>query len=64
MPTFLFYKDGERVDTFIGANPPQLLNLLKKHNPEEAAGQAAVPAADSESKSESEGESNDEPKSA
>ncbi|KAK3983989.1 thioredoxin-like protein [Cladorrhinum sp. PSN332] len=31
MPTFIFYKNGERVDEFLGANPPQILNLLKKH---------------------------------
>jgi thioredoxin 1 len=36
MPTFLFFKDGEKVDEFVGANPPALLNMIKKHNPEEA----------------------------
>lgn len=33
MPTFLFYQDGKKVDTFLGANPPALLNLLQKYNP-------------------------------
>jgi thioredoxin 1 len=36
MPTFLIFKDGKKVDEFVGANPPALLNLLKKYNPEEA----------------------------
>jgi thioredoxin 1 len=36
MPTFLFFKDGEKVDEFVGANPPALLNMLKQYNPEEA----------------------------
>ncbi|KAK0672621.1 thioredoxin-like protein [Cercophora samala] len=31
MPTFIFYKDGERVDELMGANPPALLNLLRKY---------------------------------
>ncbi|KAK4233669.1 thioredoxin-like protein [Achaetomium macrosporum] len=35
MPTFIVFKDGEKVDEFLGANPPALLNLLKKYNPEE-----------------------------
>ncbi|KAL1843182.1 hypothetical protein VTJ49DRAFT_2733 [Mycothermus thermophilus] len=39
MPTFIFFKNGEKVDDFMGANPPALLNLLKKHNPEEATAQ-------------------------
>lgn len=37
MPTFLIFKDGKKVDEFVGANPPALLNLLKKYNPEDAA---------------------------
>ena len=37
MPTFYFFKDGEKVDSFAGANPPALLNLLNKYNPEGAA---------------------------
>ncbi|KAK4230330.1 cytoplasmic thioredoxin isoenzyme 2 [Podospora fimiseda] len=37
MPTFLFFKNGEKVDEFLGANPPQILNLLKKHSSEESA---------------------------
>ncbi|EHK50302.1 uncharacterized protein TrAtP1_007373 [Trichoderma atroviride] len=32
MPTFLFYKDGQKVDELIGANPPMLLQNLKKLN--------------------------------
>jgi thioredoxin 1 len=30
MPTFLFFKDGEKVDEFIGARPKDLENLLTK----------------------------------
>jgi thioredoxin-like negative regulator of GroEL len=41
MPTFLIFKDGKKVDEFVGANPPALLNLLKKYNPEEAEADAA-----------------------
>ncbi|AEO66316.1 76fcd3d8-eca6-44b2-b3cd-ba611e08e358 [Thermothielavioides terrestris] len=36
MPTFLVFKDGQKVDDLLGANPPALLNLLKKYTPEEA----------------------------
>ncbi|KAL7897670.1 thioredoxin-like protein [Trichoderma sp. SZMC 28014] len=32
MPTFLFYKNGQKVDEMIGANPPMLLQNLKKLN--------------------------------
>ncbi|KAL7911649.1 thioredoxin-like protein [Trichoderma velutinum] len=32
MPTFLFYKNGNKVDEMIGANPPVLLQTLRKHN--------------------------------
>ncbi|KAH6608400.1 thioredoxin domain-containing [Trichoderma cornu-damae] len=32
MPTFLFFKNGEKVDEMIGANPPLLLQTLRKHN--------------------------------
>ncbi|KAM0522604.1 hypothetical protein ACHAPE_002196 [Trichoderma viride] len=32
MPTFLFYKDGQKVDEMVGANPPMLLQNLKKLN--------------------------------
>ncbi|KAM7220134.1 Thioredoxin-like fold [Rhypophila decipiens] len=39
MPTFIFFKDGNKVEEFLGANPPALLNLLKKQLPA-----AAVPA--------------------
>ncbi|KAL6872784.1 thioredoxin domain-containing protein [Trichoderma novae-zelandiae] len=31
MPTFLFYKNGNKVDEMIGANPPVLLQTLRKH---------------------------------
>ncbi|OTA03097.1 Thioredoxin, putative [Trichoderma parareesei] len=31
MPTFLFYKNGSKVDEMIGANPPVLLQTLRKH---------------------------------
>ena len=37
MPTFIFFKDGARVDEFMGANPPGLLAVLKKYNPGEEA---------------------------
>ncbi|KAK3311830.1 thioredoxin-like protein [Apodospora peruviana] len=36
MPTFFVFKDGDKVDDFLGANPPALLNLLKKNTPAEA----------------------------
>ncbi|PTB39206.1 uncharacterized protein TrAFT101_008003 [Trichoderma asperellum] len=32
MPTFLFYKNGQKVDEMVGANPPMLLQNLKKLN--------------------------------
>ncbi|KAL2255845.1 hypothetical protein VTK26DRAFT_2624 [Humicola hyalothermophila] len=35
MPTFLFFKDGEKVDEVVGANPPLLQTTLRKHNPGE-----------------------------
>ncbi|XP_019951392.1 thioredoxin b [Paralichthys olivaceus] len=31
MPTFVFFKNGEKVDDFAGANREKLLELLKKH---------------------------------
>ncbi|ODV78055.1 thioredoxin [Suhomyces tanzawaensis NRRL Y-17324] len=31
MPTCLFFKDGQKVDTIIGANPPKLVELIQKH---------------------------------
>jgi thioredoxin 1 len=49
MPTFLFFQDGVKVDEFLGANPPALLNLLKKWNPAEtteAADKAESPKSD------------------
>jgi len=33
MPTFIFFKDGDKVGDFLGANPPALLNLLKQQIP-------------------------------
>ncbi|KAL7932926.1 thioredoxin-like protein [Trichoderma chlorosporum] len=32
MPTFLFYKNGDKVDEMVGANPPVLLQTLRKHS--------------------------------
>lgn len=31
MPTFLFFKDGEKTDEIVGANPPALLQVMRKH---------------------------------
>ncbi|KAK4108380.1 thioredoxin [Canariomyces notabilis] len=31
MPTFFVFKDGNKVDEFVGANPGALQNLLKKY---------------------------------
>jgi thioredoxin 1 len=31
MPTFLIFKNGEKVDEFVGANPPALLAVLNKN---------------------------------
>ncbi|OAQ68816.1 thioredoxin domain-containing protein [Pochonia chlamydosporia 170] len=30
MPTFFFFKDGKKVDEMVGANPPALLEALRK----------------------------------
>ncbi|KHN93761.1 Thioredoxin [Metarhizium album ARSEF 1941] len=30
MPTFFFFKDGKKVDEMVGADPPALLEALKK----------------------------------
>ncbi|KAL2177716.1 thioredoxin-like protein [Thermothelomyces heterothallicus CBS 202.75] len=48
MPTFIVFKDGEKADSFTGAVPPQLLNLIKKHNPKssEAADKTEPPKAE------------------
>lgn len=35
MPTFTIFKNGEKVDEFVGANPPALLKLIEKHKGEE-----------------------------
>lgn len=32
MPTCLFFKDGEKVDSIIGANPPKLVELIKQYS--------------------------------
>ncbi len=37
MPTFLVFKDGEKVADLMGAVPPKLLSLIKTYNPEGAA---------------------------
>ncbi|KAK0701972.1 thioredoxin-like protein [Lasiosphaeria miniovina] len=37
MPTFVFFKDGERLTQFSGANPPALEALVKKHTFEESS---------------------------
>lgn len=37
MPTFVFFKDGDKVEEFLGANPPAILNLLKQQLPPAAA---------------------------
>jgi thioredoxin 1 len=31
MPTFLVFKDGEKADAFIGANPPALKRMFDKY---------------------------------
>ncbi|KAK1776014.1 thioredoxin [Copromyces sp. CBS 386.78] len=31
MPTFVIFKDGEKADEFVGANPPALLATITKH---------------------------------
>jgi thioredoxin 1 len=31
MPTFLFFKNGEKVEEVVGANPAAILNSIKKH---------------------------------
>jgi thioredoxin 1 len=28
MPTFLFFKNGEKIHEIVGANPPQLINFI------------------------------------
>ncbi|KAK4126403.1 thioredoxin-like protein [Parathielavia appendiculata] len=53
MPTFVVFKDGEKVDEFLGANPPALLNLLKKYNPEKGENMDAAEAALAADKAES-----------
>jgi thioredoxin 1 len=31
MPTFVLFKNGDKADEFVGANPQALLKLLEKH---------------------------------
>ncbi|EAW13003.1 thioredoxin family protein [Aspergillus clavatus NRRL 1] len=31
MPTFMFFKDGQKVNEVVGANPPALENAIKAH---------------------------------
>lgn len=31
MPSFFIYKDGEKVDELVGANPTVLADLVRKH---------------------------------
>eukprot|EP00013_Stygamoeba_regulata_P023087 CAMPEP_0177649036 /NCGR_PEP_ID=MMETSP0447-20121125/11153_1 /TAXON_ID=0 /ORGANISM="Stygamoeba regulata, Strain BSH-02190019" /LENGTH=105 /DNA_ID=CAMNT_0019151729 /DNA_START=144 /DNA_END=461 /DNA_ORIENTATION=- len=31
MPTFVFYKNGNRIDDLVGADPNKLEDLIKKH---------------------------------
>jgi thioredoxin-like negative regulator of GroEL len=31
MPTFMVFKDGEKADDFLGANPPALRKMVEKH---------------------------------
>ncbi|KAK6458036.1 thioredoxin-like protein [Scheffersomyces xylosifermentans] len=32
MPTCIFFKNGEKVDTIVGANPPKLVALIQQHS--------------------------------
>lgn len=32
MPTCLFFKNGEKIETIIGANPPKLVQLIETHS--------------------------------
>ncbi|KAM7183970.1 thioredoxin [Naviculisporaceae sp. PSN 640] len=47
MPTFIFFKNGEKVEEFLGANPPALLNILNKQVPADAAPAEEKPAEES-----------------
>lgn len=35
MPTFHIFKDGEKVDEYVSANPPALLKVIEKWKPAE-----------------------------
>ena len=35
MPTFMVFKDGEKVDSLRGAMPQALLKIIENHNPAE-----------------------------
>lgn len=37
MPTFHIFKDGQKVDEFVSANPPALLKVIEKWKPAEEA---------------------------
>ncbi|ORY18290.1 thioredoxin [Clohesyomyces aquaticus] len=41
MPTFLLFKDGEKVSEVVGANPKALEAAIKKHLPEDQAAPSA-----------------------
>ncbi|KAG8167954.1 hypothetical protein KVR01_003643 [Diaporthe batatas] len=43
MPTFHIFKDGEKVDEYVSANPPALLKVIEKWKPAEE-GEAAEEA--------------------
>ncbi|CUM62680.1 uncharacterized protein PRCAT00000234001 [Priceomyces carsonii] len=32
MPTCILLKDGEKIETIVGANPPKLVELIQKHS--------------------------------
>lgn len=32
MPTILFFQNGEKVDTIVGANPPKLVKLIQEYS--------------------------------
>lgn len=47
MPTFHIFKDGEKVDEYVSANPPALLKVIEKWKPAEE-GEAASEEAKAE----------------
>lgn len=38
MPTCIFFKNGEKLDTIVGVNPPKLLELIQKHGEVDLSG--------------------------